>query len=554
MNEAVKPVRRGGQWNWILGCLPLLVCVALMLPRLRSAQFGLFDDGRSVVTARQITQGVWDMSIDDQEGRSRPMYWLSFTLIYWIFGSRPVWFFLGNTLVLVGTTAGLMGLVRCGGGSKTQAWVSGLLFALSGPVIESYYTLSKPEAGQLAWMVVSLLCIAAFGRMRQKWQKLGVVTASATAVMLASLTKETGLLLLPISLAWLAVGWLRGRHSGDGWGLANRGAYAAAALAGSLGFLAYRLVFVSPNLFGGTYASGYALDLGQIAASALRWMIWLGRDFVFIVPLLIVTFFGALAKPGRIRNPLALDALVWMTAWICVYLPWTFAVEYYLLPFAAGFAVWAGWLIIEAAGLLAAAGNRRRITLAAGLGLSGVLFLGTLATNVSTARIQLAVDAANDRVLRQLAESAPPFSTVLVNIQQTNEWVYETRIYLNAILDRPDISVDAFKFQGINPGEGDNPEKIYVIAPEIANQPLLTVRLGVVEATQNQWNKTLEDYLTSDWQVSAVPAEQFRLVMVDLPRLLCPLIRRGEYCTATAPVIDLRPFSFGWKLYALEKP
>ena len=68
---------------------PIIVAVLIMLPRLLSPQFGLFDDGRSMVTAQKVTQGVWDMSVDDFEGRFRPLYWLFFALPYALFGDGP---------------------------------------------------------------------------------------------------------------------------------------------------------------------------------------------------------------------------------------------------------------------------------------------------------------------------------------------------------------------------------------------------------------------------------------------------------------------------------
>jgi hypothetical protein len=267
-----------------------------------------------------------------------------------------------------------------------------------------------------------------------------------------------------------------------------------------------------------------------------------------------VVSIGYLARKRSSQGWLTFEALIWMAAWVIFYLPWTFAVEYYLLPFAAGCAIYGGFLVTQAIAWLSTPGKRWPILAWCALILSGLWLLPTLSNNASNARIQLAVDATNAEVLTYLAETAPPGSTVLVNIQYSNEYIDQIRLHLNHAHNRPDITVDLFKFQAINPGASDNPETIYVISPSVANQPLLTVRLGLVEETQQHWNKLLQDFLSTEWKTVYANEHTFRLFTVDLPRLACPILPRVEYCSTPAPVLDRREFSYGWKVYALEKP
>src|SRR3972149_3643894 len=97
---------------------PVLISLAVILPRLLSAQFGLLDDARTLVTARDITSGSWDMSWDIEAGRFRPGYWLFPALLYALVGQNPVGFFAGNAALFAGTTAALVWLAPLRGGGR----------------------------------------------------------------------------------------------------------------------------------------------------------------------------------------------------------------------------------------------------------------------------------------------------------------------------------------------------------------------------------------------------------------------------------------------------
>ena len=481
----------------------------------------------------------------------------------------------------------MMWLVLILGGSRLQAWVTGMLFALSGPVIENYYTLSKGEAQQLGWWCGAWLLMAFYARLHAFWAKLLVGLASAFAILCAAASKETTLLLLPISLAWLVTGWLRQRWArsegreakGDeeqgstGAGeLGLRAVYCVVVLAGCLGYLAIRGVAVPQGLTSGTYTSGYIPEISRMLSSALRWSGWLIRDFLYLLPLAI----AGIVRLGRMRKSTdgqringwvgkadlsqqifwLFDIMIWMGAWVAVYLPWSFAAEYYLLPFAVGAAFFGGALVnLVVEGRRAGGPEGRgagekvsRIAIGACLGLALLLFLPTLTNNITTARIQLTVDAANQQMLDYLAEAAPAGSTVLVNIQYQNEYIRETRLHLHYIYNRPDLTVDLFKYQVGSAESSPNPEAIYIVSPEIENQPLMTVRMGVVEPTQNHWNQMLQEFFQPGRPTVFENKQNFQMFSVDFSRFFCPFIK-SDFCENPAPLFDSRIFSYGWKIY-----
>jgi hypothetical protein len=135
---------------WLALGLPVLAAVALMLPRILSPQFVLFDDATSISIGHQTWNGEWDWRQDlGQYGRFRPVYWLAYSLTYRLAGYHAAWYFVGNLFLLAGTgfliAWTLLRITR----KPLAAGVAGMAFVLGGPVVEAAYTLSKPELLQV---------------------------------------------------------------------------------------------------------------------------------------------------------------------------------------------------------------------------------------------------------------------------------------------------------------------------------------------------------------------------------------------------------------------
>lgn len=552
-------------WALLLLISPLLFAILIMLPRLSQPNFGLFDDGRTLVLSKEINQGVWDLSWDSAAGRFRPVYWLYYAFIYRLSGMHPLGYFLANTLILALTAGLLITLTRQIGLSRFQSWSAGMIFVLSGPVIENFYTLSKPEPLQLLAIILAMVLAVQFARIKNHLGKILILAACFISFLLAYLVKETTLVVLPISAAWVCFAWIRSRRSKQSAGIRPRlVVLGTSALAGMVFFIARRLA-VPVSLTGGSYSDQYSFTLQRILASAVRWSGWLIRDFAFlailVLGLLIMWIFSRRPAPVA-RQPandtfphadLILDAIVWMVAWIAVYLPWVFMQEYYALPFSAGASL-AGGLIL---GWLANGFKRRligqKVLLKVILSLAALLWLVTLPTNFSNARIQVAVDDANARVLTDLAYHAPQGSTVIVNIQESNEYVEQMALYyLPKVYHRPDITVIPYQSQPLSVGSEYYRSDVILAVPSVENQPLMAVRMGLYESTQKAWNQSLLGQLTPNWKMGSLIHNQFPLIIVDLPRIFCPFIRTRLFCSVPSPLLDQRLFSYGWALYQIE--
>ena len=487
----MAPLNSSRRRSLIYAYWPVFLAVLLVVPRLVSAEFGLFDDPAAIRYSQGIANGDWSvLSNDADSGRFRPLYWLQYALTYLLVGRQPFWFYIVNSLVFVTLTGELIWLVRRLGGSQRQGWITGALFVLAGPVIENVYTLMKPELLQFALILGAILPFAgpATAPVMPRRRALFAIL-SAVLLLLATMAKETTLLLVPISLTWLVLAWFSSSPVAKKAEQARWGPFFAASLVASATYFGVRGQFLEVSLTGGTYSGNFEWNLARYGDSAIRWSGWLVRDFAWLAPLFLVPFLDFINRRLQHRR-LLVGAAIWTAAWILIYLPWEFTVEYYMLPVAIGVSIIGGNALETTVTRIR---EKRRPAFAwLSLGLASILWLTTLPNNYSNARQQLAVDASNARMLEYLAAQEADVLDVIVNIQQENEYVYEIRTFLQDVRDLNETSVEIF-----NPGEGLSATPLLVASPFVYQQPLLAVRMGVVENTQIEWNRSLAAALGS---------------------------------------------------------
>lgn len=534
--------------NWIYA--PVLVCVLIMLPRLISAQFGLMDDGRALTIAQGLLHGKFDLSWDVIAGRARPIYWAAFAFWYLLVGGQPFWYFLGNLIVFSATTFLLIHLVDDLGGTKPQAFLTGVIFVFSTSVIEDIYTLSKAENFQLLLMISAISLVILGARSITRTRLLLFTVFSALLLLVACFTKEATLLLLPISLVWWSVAILgrwRQFSSAPFVEKASR-LLIYASLASSVVFYVGRTIFLaSSKILGVGQSSEFFFDRQSIINGVIRWGGWLLRDFIWLLPMALMVIVWCMVKKRLPRSGLWWMAGVWMAFWLGMYIPWHFAVEYYLLPFAAGTAVLSGVLLVEIWELVTTSGRIWKGFGIASLVMTVTLLLATQANSFTDASIQLAQDSANARVLRYVAENAPQGSQVVVNIQLANEYIEQMQLMLANYYNRPDLELVNYQGQDLSTFK-DQPRGTYFLLAELVNQPKMTVRMGLDEPSLKVWNASVMPQLAS-WN------EVFRVTMnppilaVNFPRLLCPVINRGNFCAAGSKLIDNQPLLYQWSVY-----
>lgn len=543
--------RDRSQTEWlriVLYYSPIFFVILIMAPRLLSPQFGLFDDGVTIANAREIARGAWSAGWEAATGRFRPFYWLYYGLIYLIAGEQPLAFFAANTILLAATAFLLMSLVRSLGGSGLHAWLTGTLFVLSGPVIENFYTLSKGEPLQLFWILAALTLACYIMRVEGAVKRSFLFLFMAAAMYFANTSKETSLVMIPVGFAWMLIGWLRKNRPKGRESPAARGSFLAAALLAAAVFYFLRTFTVQIGLTEGGYTGMYDLAVGAVLASAFRWAGWLMRDLPYLFPLVLFAFIGYLVDKKVHKGPLLLDVLIWAGAWMAIYLPWIYTVEYYMLPLFAGAAVIGGLLFEWAIKGLAQPGKGLRILAAVCLGFASLGLIVSIANNLSNARLQLTVDGVNSDMLAFIASNAPQGGQVFVNLPANNEYVYEIELHLAHLRGRPDLSVSSFRFQQAEPGVNGSLSYL-LVSPEIENQPLLSVRLGVYEEGTRNWNQSIRSYFGKNATPVYTTERGFQMSNIDFLRLFCPFFGERNYCSASSLILDRRELVYRWNVY-----
>ena len=524
----------------------------VMLPRLGSPQFGLLDDGLTLQTGHAMS-GRWSsvLHLIPETGRFFPAYWLVYSAIVGIVGVRPLGFFAVNVLLLAGLIAILVRLMRLGGGTRGQAGAAAVLFALSGPAVEAFYTLSKAEPWQLTWIGLSLLLTAASAIDARSKTRAALMVLAAAALLLAHATKETSIILLPIALGWLAMErWSPNR----GPGARFAATYVAINLLAASAFVALRWSYAPLGLGEGTYTRAYSLDPTTVGAAAFRVSAWLLRDFAFLLPLLGAALRWRVGGRSAGRR-LILSAGVWMLGWLVVYLPWPATFEYYLLPFAFGAAALGGTVvghIWEARGRQQSVATRRAAWSL--LGASALLWLVTIVNAAADARVQLAVDRANTDLVDFLA-GLPTHSRVVLNTDRVNEYLFELPLHLGEIKRRTDIVVE--HVGGARLG-GPSGVPIFVVTAALANKPGPTVRVALDEPGVRRDNARLDALLAEGGQLVYRAGQHVALPEIGIHRLLCHVstsrFTDGTYCPGDRGIIERRTFSYGWQVHRLGRP
>ena len=519
---------------------PLALAVIVMLPRLASAQFGLLDDGLTLATGREV-HGRWWMVLGliPETGRFFPAYWLAYSGIWSVVGTRPLAFFTVNVLVLAFLLAMLRRLVRLGGGDRAAVVLACVVFAVCGPAIETFYTLSKAEPLQLAWIVLSLLATAASAA-DARWSaaRIGWVALATIALVLAFATKETAVVLIPIALGWLALEW---RSSDVPNGRRRFAAtYLLLAVVAASAFAALRWKYAALPLAEGSYTRAYSVQLVTVGPALFRILAWLVRDFAFLLPFVVV----GLLRPSTRRA--TLYALVWMTGWLLIYLPWPATFEYYLLPFALGAALLAG---IVGGQAWTARGSRCRRLAWSTLVVSALLW-SVATVNVATdARVQLTVDRANADVVRFLG-TLPRDSRVALNMTPPNEYYFELPMHLAEIEHRPDVVFVA------RDALASAPAHAFVLTPELTNQPGPTVRIALYEAGVRRDQESLRTLLSSGAEPVYRTVREVGITELGIQRLLCRVVVRPvldpTYCPGDRGLLYRRTFSVGWQVHRVS--
>jgi hypothetical protein len=541
-----------------------IVATVVMAAPLASPRFGLLDDGVTIAVSRDLLRSLQEgrygslLTLETDRGRLRPLSFLYYAAQYAAWDASPVAFFVIQWLSLIVTSLLILGIATTATGNQLVGLLSGVAYILSGPVIESYYTLSKGEPPLVLWLALSVLfltaSVKAIGCSRRRVTCL--FGASLPSLAFAYFTKETAHAMVLVSGLWMAAAIFHERRR-----LARpisrlAAAYFAANLAVAAGYWGMRVLSRTSTVATGSNSAQYVLAPSAMLDSLSRHLIWYVRDFPFLVPLLVfvaaVYLASRKADLGREWN-VVLGCVIWIAGWTAIMLPWATTLEYYLLPAALGTAILTG------VGLSAVVQQLRGGSAAAkagsGVVLVLVLCLGliTLANGATNGRIQVTVDLANSRLIDYLAQTVPQDGSVLVYSHGPSEYVFEMGLHLALLKGRGDITIGYL-------GDSDlaDSSEAFIVIPFVKNQPLPSVRLGVWEGDVAGDRPELLKSLGGSWKLAWRSVGQVSLFIVSLERPICQALLDIEgdgqgvgWCRFGRPSIDTRVFEYGWEVYKI---
>jgi hypothetical protein len=539
-----------------------ILATAVMIPRLSAARFGLLDDGVTIFVSRNLTTSLRDgdygslLGIEPERGRFRPLYFLYYAVQYAAWGAQPQAFFVTQWLSLIFTAMLISGIAAMAAGNRLAALLSGVAYILSGPTIESYYTLSKGEPPVVMWLALSVFFLVASlkalgsGIGRALWW----FVASLPPLALAYFTKETAQAMVLVTGMWAGAAFLHERGRTDRPIACLTILYFVANLAIASGYWGTRVLSGTAAVPIGSDSGHYEVALAATVSSVPKYLIWCVRDFPFLAPLLAflaVVFFTSRRTKLAHEWRVVLGSVIWIAGWTLIMLPWHTALEYYLLPATLGTSVLTGVALSALLGCLRSGSAALRAATSIILFLVLFLALITVVNAATNGRIQVTVDVANARLIDYLAQSVPQDGSVLVHAHGPSEYVFEMGLHLALLKDRGDIIIEYFS----ESAEAASPEA-FVVTPVIQNQPLPSARIGVWEGDvvgdRPEFLKQLGDSSELVWR----GVDEVRLLILSLDDPICRALTRmaseGDdlgWCRFERPFIDTRVFEYGWEVY-----
>ena len=535
----------------IITLVPLVIAVLVMAPRLASPQFGLFDDGLNYIQVEKIRGGDFSMSYDLQAGRFRPFYWLYFTLIYTLAGPNPFWFFFGHLIILLVLLIEIRSLMKSMGAKDEHILLTQCVFLFSVPIIENFYTLSKGDPLSLVFILASLLSFTKLQRSNQAPARVAYLALAFINGLFAIWAKETAYIMAPISAGWAGYVLLK-RKDYTPWKVKSYALYFAAMVGAMGAFFLIRSFVGAPPVTGGTFTERYIFTWEAILSRIPRWMTLIAHYYHYLVPLAAIALLMMISKQ-KIEPDQGLDFFawgLWLLAWIGSLLPWEYAEAYYLLAFSLGVAILVGLIAPHIPNLVQTAKPWIRWATLVMTALFALLFLVSLTHYRTHARAQLIFDRMNKEMLNITLQITPEDGHVFTNLEEKNEYVEEIQYFLVDFYGLTEIEyahIDAEMLERLHL----YPDGV-VLMPYVDNMPRLLLRAGVDEDSAMLWNEIVLRNQGDRFVPVAQVHDQFRVINLNLPVVVCPLIGSIGFCNEPDPLFDTRVFSYGWDIYTIQ--
>ena len=157
-------------------------------------------------------------------------------------------------------------------------------------------------------------------------------------------------------------------------------------------------------------------------------------------------------------------------------------------------------------------------------------------------------------MINRLAASIPKDGTVLVHLPAESEYIFEFGLHFQILKERDDINVQVFQATDLE----TIPPNTFVVAAEMSNQPVPSVRIGVYESGAKVWQAEVKEALAGKGQLVAHISDQTQLALFALEKPIFGTLFGRErwqgffYYGGMIPSLDFRRFTYGWQIYKIS--
>lgn len=541
-------------WLFFTICV---ICLAVMFPRIRSAQFGLLDDGGLLLRGQQSLSEPGSVLYQfEAAGRFIPTATFLRGIVFAFAGFDAQRWYIASALFLIVTCIVIAYLVLRYGFSILQALLSVLLFVWSPASIETFYTLSKSEVPLVLLLSGALLLATFYPSLSNSFMR-AVVTALCSALLLFSFgAKETAIVLPFVFLSWLVISRFYFKKTGQYRNLMQSdGILLVGSLIGCFLYWTFHSMLGMGNP--SSYAGAYQLfNYEKILFNFKALLGWMVRDYAYLLPTLLAVF---VVKPIRnAKNVIfALRWFLWMAAWSFILLPWNY-LSYYLLPVSFGSALFSGVVVGEMLSFLLSnhslnskldltqdpsttrVTNRNWLVLLCMISI--VLLVPSLFNATAYASEQLIFDRANWEIVEQF-RNLPPNSRLFLTIPPQEEYFYQIQLFMSQILNRSDVKIEQYQPSVPLPSGED----IYIASPFFFEQVLPRVR-AINGPDVAAWEESVAG-ISEDCRLVYTTELKWTVIDIGLHRMLSFLGVGDMIGDSDRSMLTVTNIVYGWKLW-----
>ncbi len=449
MKRKIKDWMTCNSWQMITLLLLLLI---IGLPSL-FISWSLVDDGYTALISEKITdsirafdlRGLRDVIFEKENGRFRPFYWIFNWLVFKVAGFNPHYHYLVHFLLMFVSALTIYSIINKISSNKNAGLLGATFYSASLLSVENWYRLGPVEPIIAALLSLTLYYLFHVLSETKSARKYGTITLLLT--ILAYLTKESMIVLLPFSLVVLISFNLLKKHSRRE--IINLSFLPKFALlnTGAVLLLIPIILWLRSE---GTYSQSYTLDLFQITSNLNIYLKEIRTSYGIFFVFLLFSYFTRGSYKIFKRKTIWEQYFIWQLLFFVLFalllaqqLPWQYALNRYLLPSQVGLSLFLG---LEAAIILNYVEHKTNYNTS--VLLLVLILLMFLYRNLPffanySAWVIKRTNAVKE-LLVYISKTAPENSRVLINAQKgdgTIELVLETKYHLQQFYKRDDLSV-----------------------------------------------------------------------------------------------------------------